>query len=142
MAESKEYTAIIAVPTYADLETADRTKLVFVNDATADPTVDRGGAMYNYSQTEHRWVKRYEEESMDLKTTKVTGFSYIPIYTLKESECDGYRRVVRIDTAMKAYEQNYVDKITKAAYDQMAHSLDRIEKRISGAAEEKDKSKS
>lgn len=78
----------------------------------------------------------------DLKTTKVTGFSYIPIYTLKESECDGYRRVVRIDTAMKAYEQNYVDKITKAAYDQMAHSLDRIEKRISGAAEEKDKSKS
>ena len=78
----------------------------------------------------------------DLKTTKVTGFSYIPIYTLKESECDGYRRVVRIDTAMKAYEQNYVDKITKTAYDQMAHSLDRIEKRISGAAEEKDKSKS
>ena len=64
------------------------------------------------------------------------------ISTLKESECDGYRRVVRIDTAMKAYEQNYVDKITKTAYDQMAHSLDRIEKRISGAAEEKDKSKS
>ena len=75
----------------------------------------------------------------DLKTTKVTDFSYIPIYTLKESEGDGYRRVVRIHEAMSAYEGNYVDKISKSCYDQMAYSLTRIEARIKG--EEKTDSK-
>lgn len=78
----------------------------------------------------------------DLKTTKVTNFSYIPIYTLKESECDGYRRVVRINTAIKAYEGNYVDKVSQSAYKQMQYSLERIEKRVTGATEETDKTKS
>lgn len=68
----------------------------------------------------------------DLKTTKVTNFSYIPIYTLKESEGDGYRRVVRIKEAMAAYEGNYVDKVTQSAYAAMEKSLQRIESRVSG----------
>lgn len=68
----------------------------------------------------------------DLKTTKVTNFSYIPIYTLKESEGDGYRRVVRINEAMAAYEGNYVDKISSTAYSQMEYSLTRIEARVHG----------
>ena len=68
----------------------------------------------------------------DLKTTKVTNFSYIPIYTLKENECDGYRRVVRIDAAMRAFEGNFVDKVSRSAYDQMARSLERIEARVHG----------
>ena len=72
----------------------------------------------------------------------MTNFSYIPIYTLKESECDGYRRVVRIDTAIKAYEGNYVDKVSQSAYKQMQYSLERIEKRVTGATEETDKTKS
>ena len=68
----------------------------------------------------------------DLKTTKVTGYSYIPIYTTKESEGDGYRRVVRTKEAMYAYENNYVDKVTADCYTAMKKSLERIEKRISG----------
>ena len=68
----------------------------------------------------------------DLKTTKVTNFSYIPIYTLKESEGDGYRRVVRINEAMAAYEGNYVDKVSSTAYSQMEYSLKRIEARVHG----------
>ena len=68
----------------------------------------------------------------DLKTTKVTGYSYIPIYTTKESEGDGYRRVVRTKEAMYAYENNYVDKVTADCYTAMKNSLERIEKRISG----------
>ena len=72
----------------------------------------------------------------DLKTTKVTNFSYIPIYTLKESEGDGYRRVVRINEAMAAYEGNYVDKISSTAYSQMEYSLTRIEARIHGKTED------
>ena len=75
----------------------------------------------------------------DLKTTKVTNFSYIPIYTLKESEGDGYRRVVRINEAMAAYEGNYVDKISSTAYSQMEYSLTRIEARIHGKTEDTDK---
>ena len=75
----------------------------------------------------------------DLKTTKVTNFSYIPIYTLKESEGDGYRRVVRIQEAMAAYKGNYVDKISSTAYSQMEYSLTRIEDRIHGKTEDTDK---
>ena len=68
----------------------------------------------------------------DLKTTKVTGYSYIPIYTTKEAEGDGYRRVVRTKEAMYAYENNYVDKVTADCYTAMKKSLERIESRISG----------
>ena len=65
-------------------------------------------------------------------TTKITNYNYIPIYTLTEGECDGQRRVVRIQQAMEAYELNFVDKITKAAYDSMQNSLTRINARVHG----------
>ena len=68
-------------------------------------------------------------------TTKVTDFSYTPIYTLQYHENQGdykYSRVVRIEEAMLAYDNNYVDKITKEAYDAMAYALQRIEERIAG----------
>lgn len=68
--------------------------------------------------------------------TRVTGFDYIPIYTQKESECvDGDRRVLRIHEAMFAYENNFVDAVSKACYDSMAYSLGRIDARIKGEDE-------
>ncbi len=64
-------------------------------------------------------------------TTRVTDYSYIPIYTLSESETiDGYRRVVRIRETMSAYDVNYVDKVTEAAYKSMANALERINYRV------------
>ena len=63
-------------------------------------------------------------------TTKVTGYSYTPIYTLKEEECDGYRRVVRIEEAMIAYNNNYVDKVTDTAYAAMEKAMTRIPERL------------
>lgn len=66
------------------------------------------------------------------RSTRVTGYTVTPIYTLKEDECDGQRKVVRIREAMMAYENNYVDKITKEAYDSMEYSLTRIDARIKG----------
>ena len=66
----------------------------------------------------------------DTGAVKIQGYDYIPIYTLAEDECDGQRRVVRIDEAMAAYEVNFVDKITKAAYNSMANALERIEARV------------
>lgn len=69
----------------------------------------------------------------DLGTTKVTGFSYTPIYTVTESQsADGFRRVVRIDQAIQAYDGNFVDRVTRACYDDLIHSLERIESRTSG----------
>lgn len=65
--------------------------------------------------------------------TRVTGFDYIPIYTQKESECvDGDRRVLRIHEAMYAYENNFVDSVSKACYDSMEHALSRIHDRVKG----------
>ncbi len=65
-------------------------------------------------------------------TTRVTGWDYTPIYTLKPSDCDGYQRVVRIREAMLAYETNFVDKVTAACYADMQYSLGRITARLAG----------
>ena len=63
-------------------------------------------------------------------TTKVTDYSYIPIYTLAENQCDGFRRVVRIENAMSAYELNFIDKITDSCYENMQFAMDRILNRV------------
>ncbi len=68
----------------------------------------------------------------DTNTTRVTGWDYTPIYTLKGSDCDGYQRVVRIKEAMVAYENNFVDKVTAACYSDMQYSLSRITARLAG----------
>lgn len=69
----------------------------------------------------------------DKKTTKVTGYSYTPIYTVIGSQsADGFQRVVRIEQAMQAHDGNFVDKITDACYSDMVYSLTRIADRTSG----------
>ena len=72
------------------------------------------------------------EVTKDYETgvTKVTDYTYIPIYTLAENQCDGFRRVVRIENAMSAYELNFVDKITPECYENMQFAMDRIIKRV------------
>ena len=75
--------------------------------------------------------------------TRVTDYSYIPIYTVTESECpDQKRRVVRIQGAMKgyglydptgentSYPGRYLDSITLQCYEGMKYALQRIEERI------------
>ncbi len=66
----------------------------------------------------------------EMATTKIDGFTVTPIYTLSESQSNGQRRVVRIEDAVAAYEINFVDKVTKDAYDSMVNALTRIEVRI------------
>ena len=68
--------------------------------------------------------------------TRVTDWSYVPIYTLGETECDGDRRVIRIDNAMSAYELNFVDKVTFDCYQRLKNSLERISARIVPPKEE------
>ena len=62
--------------------------------------------------------------------TRVTDWNYVPIYTLAENECDGDRRVIRIENAVAAYEMNYVEKVTYDCYKNLTFALDRIAKRI------------
>ena len=69
----------------------------------------------------------------ELQTTRVTGFDCIPIYTMQATDSLGdysYNRVVRIHEAMRAYENNFVDKISKATYESMEYALKRIDQRI------------
>ena len=73
-------------------------------------------------------------------TTKATNYSYTPIYTVSEAEsADGYRRVVRIDKTVEAWEENYLDKVSQSAKESMVYALERIEARINPPVEEKKK---
>ena len=73
-------------------------------------------------------------------TTKVTNYSYTPIYTVSEAEsADGYRRVVRIDKTVEAWEENYLDKVSQSAKESMVYALDHIKARINPPVEEKKK---
>ncbi len=60
--------------------------------------------------------------------TKITGYSYTPIYTTEDSQ--GLLRVMRMESAIKAYEDKYLDRVSESVYQDMLHSLERIESRI------------
>lgn len=64
--------------------------------------------------------------------TRVTDYSYTPIYILSDEDSAGGHRVVRIENAMSAYEMNYVDKVTQSCYEDMEYSLKRIRERLKG----------
>ena len=68
--------------------------------------------------------------------TKVTDFSYFPIYTLSQSEREEKnsvrKQVVRIGSAMQARDGNFVDRVTAEAYGSMQYSLARITARVHG----------
>ncbi len=68
-------------------------------------------------------------------TTKVTDYSYTPIYTVRENECDGYRRVVRIEQALQAYAANYLDKVTDSCKEGMDKAMTRIIERMAVSKE-------
>ena len=72
-------------------------------------------------------------KNYDTGETRVTNFEYTPIYTLQENDCpDNQRRVVRLETAMAAYDFNFLDKITTSCNENMDYSLTRIVKRVNG----------
>ena len=67
------------------------------------------------------------------RDVEVLSSAGIPIYTVKRSESAGdysYSRVMRIETAMDAYEGNFLDKVIQACYEDMEYSLKRIKERL------------
>ena len=85
---------------------------------------ERGGTNYSII-LDMEITKDYETGE-----TRITNYSYTPIYTLAENQCDGNRRVVRIENAMSAYELNFIDKITDSCYENMIFAMDRIINRV------------
>ena len=69
--------------------------------------------------------------------TRVTNYSYTPIYTVREGEAIGNkdRRVVRIETALEAYEDNFLDKITETTAAGMQKAMTRIPERMASEME-------
>ena len=69
--------------------------------------------------------------------TRVTNYSYTPIYTVREGEVVGNkdRRVVRIEKALEAYEENFLDKITESTAAGMQKAMTRIPERMASELE-------
>lgn len=59
--------------------------------------------------------------------TKVTDYSYTPIYTISD---ETKVRIVRIREAMVGFEAGYIQRVSQEDYDSMAYALERIEARI------------
>ncbi len=62
--------------------------------------------------------------------TKITGYECTPIFT--SAPKDKPARVLRIREAMRAFENNYLDRVTQAEYDSMSYALKRIDARLKG----------
>ena len=62
--------------------------------------------------------------------TKITGYSYTPVFTVAERGKP--LRSVRIAESMSAHDSNYLKSITDTTYDAMIYALQRIEARIKG----------
>ena len=62
----------------------------------------------------------------------MTNYSYTPIYTVREGEAIGNRdrRVVRIEKALEAYEDNFLDKVTESTAAGMQKAMTRIPERM------------
>ncbi len=66
----------------------------------------------------------------DTGVTAVTGWDYIPIYTLTPERDGVSMQVVRIQQALELYENNHISGITPTAYENMKNALERIAARI------------
>ena len=62
--------------------------------------------------------------------TKVSSFSYTPICNLTEEESpNGQRRVMQLEKAMDAYEDNFVDRVSDSVYADLEYAYTRIKDR-------------
>lgn len=68
--------------------------------------------------------------------TKVTKYSYTPIFTISDEKT---LRVVRMGTAMAAYERHHISRISKETYADMQYALERITTRVVPKVEEEKK---
>jgi poly-gamma-glutamate synthesis protein (capsule biosynthesis protein) len=63
-------------------------------------------------------------------STKITGFSYTPIFTVAER--GSTLRTVRVAESMTAYDLSHINRVQLTTYDAMDYALGRIEARVKG----------
>lgn len=66
--------------------------------------------------------------------TTVTGYDYVPIYAVKNS--DGSMQILRIREAIAAYENGEIGCVSKSVYTSMVAALAQIEKKVTPTATE------
>ena len=113
-------------PHYVQKMTFDKEKGTFVAYSLGDFFGDATRAGSEYSIILDLEITKNNNTG----ETKVTGYSYTPIFTVREEGKP--LRVVRIEPTMAAYENHYIDKVSKETYDAMAYALKRIAARIKG----------
>ena len=64
--------------------------------------------------------------------TKITNYSWTPIYLLDETAAGGSMRLLRLDRAIETYEQEAVGSVSESEYNAMKAALERLESRIKG----------
>ena len=84
--------------------------------------------------TEYSIVLNLEiTKDADTQQTKITGYSYTPLFTVAE---DGEPlKVVRLREALQAYEEGYVERVSKEIYEDMQYALTRVEARVNPVEE-------
>ena len=61
-------------------------------------------------------------------TTKITGYSYTPIFN---SRMEGKEiRILRLEEAVRAYENGYMYRVTQELYEDMIYAQTRVEERV------------
>jgi poly-gamma-glutamate synthesis protein (capsule biosynthesis protein) len=81
------------------------------------------------SGTEYSVILKLEITKSD-KQTKITGYTYTPVFTAAEK--GEPLRCVRIAEAMLAYEGNNLTSVSESTYNAMLYALERIEARVKG----------
>lgn len=62
--------------------------------------------------------------------TKITGYSYTPIFTAADEE--GVLRVLRLREGIRSYEAGHVNRVTKEVYEKMIYAQKRVDERVKG----------
>ena len=109
----------------------------FVHKMTYDPETGNfvayslGDLISNADRagTEYSVILNLEITKTD-ENTKITGFSYTPIFTVAER--GSALRTVRVAESMTAYDLSHISRVKLTTYDAMAYSLERIEARVKG----------
>ena len=109
----------------------------FVHKMTYDPETGNfvayslGDLISNADRagTEYSVILNLEITKTD-ENTKITGFSYTPIFTVAER--GSALRTVRVAESMTAYDLSHISRVKLTTYDAMAYALERIEARVKG----------
>ena len=74
-------------------------------------------------------------KDLDTGETAITGWDYVPIYTLTPHRDEQDMKVVRMDLAMELYENAHISSVSSTTYENMKSALAQIEKRINAPVE-------